>query len=138
MSVSIASLNLSCIDTLLVLPCVIDSSCDFAHAPIITKAIETEDLVFRHQVFPGESLTAFLARIYDGTNKYDMDCTIYAQPASLVLSNKWPTTGGDIYLYMCASIGSNKIPQMGYLSVHDKKAATLLATLSTPDRGEWC
>ena len=136
-------LHLEQLGNLLSLPCIIKDSIALTDTPILSKAFRKHAFIFKHKIFPAETLTAFLNRIYEGAEVYTMDCSIYAQLAALVLSGKWSSCGGSIKLYICAGKGEeklckNKIPQMGYITVRDEEVSKLLMEMSTSAKGEWC
>jgi len=74
----------------------------------------------------------FLHRIYNGETPYKMDCSLFAQLGSLVLSNQWPKKKGDILLFVANTelstfmLWSDKIPEMSYISVTDSKVGNSL------------
>lgn len=90
-------------DEFLKLPCVLMSGIPFHEYPLITKAITDKGLpdTFIHKILPGETLSMFLARIYDNADKYVMDCSLFAQLISIVMKDGWPVDGGPIILYRC-------------------------------------
>jgi hypothetical protein len=140
-------MNLSRVDSLLSLPCVIDVSKCVMTLPIFSKALSNESGVFIHRIGPGESLSEFLYRLYDGDEHYYMDCSIYAQLASLVLTESWPGDwlkylgGGDITLYLPHQAGPTlwrtKPIQMGYIGIVDCQILEQLSLLPIAFKGEW-
>lgn len=138
------SLCLNDLESMVSLPCRINESHILLETPILARAVKSAPYIFRHEVLCGESLLTFLDRIYQNSVVYNMDCSVYAQLVSLVLSGKWPTNGGKINLALCADAdGSNmvwdcKIPQMGYFSVKDKETHELIQTAPITSKGQWC
>lgn len=87
-------------------------------------------------------ISSFLARIYDNANKYEMDCSIYAQLISQVLSDTWPTSDGTINLYIADKAGAmplweSKIDEMGYIGVSDADVSKTLSWLTITFKGQW-
>ena len=138
------TLNLSALNGLISLRCIIDDSLYLLETKILSTAKRLSIFEFEHTVIVGETLDDFLFRIYQGAKQYEMDCTIYAQLASLVLTDKWPYDGGKFYLIMAGNQESQdklllaKISQMGYITVTSKKVTKYLQDLPTSAKGEWC
>jgi hypothetical protein len=137
-----SSLNFKHLENLMKLPCFIDGSSILIQKPIIATGIAINKSEFRQYVKKGESLSDFLKRIYHGAKKYDMDCSIYAQLISLVLSDKWPKEGGQITLYIADEISgpklwNNKISEMGYIGNSHNDVATTLSKLPITFKGQW-
>lgn len=137
-----SSLNLSHLNTLLALPCVIDDNKSLLKCPIIASADQLGNSHFVHTVNPNETLPMFLKRVYNDSNSYEMDCSIYAQLVSNVLSDRWPTDGGNINLYIADDEGAiplweSKIDEMGYIGVSNKEVADTLGVLPITFKGQW-
>ena len=133
----------SCVDTLLSLPCVIDDTKILTETPIFTTAEKIEDTVYSLCVNEGESLSDFLRRVYQGDGPYPMDCSVYSQLASRVLSDKWPSNGGELLLFIGRDLGdymlwTEKIPQMGYIAASDISINQYLCKTETSCKGQWC
>jgi len=71
--------DLKHVETLLQLPCFIDSSYSLIRTAILATAKKVNKSEFIQDIMPEESLDDFLKRVYNGAEKYDMDCSIYAQ-----------------------------------------------------------
>src|SRR5687768_16105825 len=93
-------LDLTNLNTLLALPCIIDEKKPFFLCPLLTKANKFEKAVYRLKVLPGEDVTALLRRVYGHDGPYHMDCLLYAHLASRVLNGTWPTKGGSLHLFL--------------------------------------
>lgn len=137
-----SSLDLTQLNNLCSLPCVIDSSKSLFGCPILETAERIGDSTFVQEVLAGESLTAFLCRIYDDSDSYDMDCSIYSQLVSLVLARRWPTQGGKISLYISDETGGpllweSKIPELGYIGSSNSDVSKFLQGLSITFKGQW-
>lgn len=137
-----SSLNLNHLNTLLGLPCIIDGNKSLLKCPIIASANQVGSSHFTHTVNPKETLPMFLKRVYNDANSYDMDCSIYAQLVSNVLSDRWPTDGGNISLYIADDDGAiplwdSKIDEMGYIGVSNKELADTLNNLPITFKGQW-
>ncbi len=133
------SLDLSQLPMLLNLPCKIKSSHNLLDTSICAKAENPHPFMYKHTVDRNETLPQFLQRIYQ-KESYDMDCSLYAQLASLVLSRKW---GDDFVLSIAAKedvetfLWMTKIPEMGYIGVSNDRAASHLMTLPVAFKGQW-
>lgn len=137
------TLDLTQLPSLLSLPCVIDSDRDLFQTAILATAESFDRTVYILTVKEGESLFEYLHRVYDGEGPYHMDCTIYAQLAAFVLSGKWPIKGGKILIFIAIELGdfmlwTEKIPEMGYISVCDEAVGSHLNKIPTSCKGQWC
>lgn len=134
--------TLSELEIILSLPCVM-ASIPLMETPIIKYAKQIEDLqIFRHTVNNGESLEKFLERIYDGADEYQMDCSIFAQLVSRVLSGDWYeddviTLSIDDGRASGLFLWADKHLCMGYISVIDVEAANILQSLPIDSKGQW-
>ena len=136
-------LDLSQLQSLLLLPCVINSDKVLTETPIFTAAECFRENVYFLTVEKGESLSDYLHRVYGGNTPYEMDCSVYAQLSAAVLSGGWPIDGGKIAIYIGAEFGdfmlwNFKIDEMGYIGVSDVKVAGDLAKMATTSKGQWC
>jgi hypothetical protein len=137
-----STLNFSEVPMILSLPCYVTNSKSVKTVPLLATATKVGTSEFIQKVLPGESLPDFLKRIYHGAEKYDMDCSIYAQLISLVLSDKWPKEGGDVVLYIDDEISGpklwrSKIPEMGYIFALNPNVAEALIKTETIFKGQW-
>ena len=135
--------NQRCLDTLLSLPCVIDETKILTETPIFATAEKIDNTVYLLYVNKGESLSEFLRRVYQGDGPYHMDCSVYSQLVSKVLSDKWPTDGGELLLFIDTGVGGfmlweEKIPQMGYITASDIYLNKYLCRMATSCKGQWC
>jgi len=137
------TLNLTYLEELLSLGCFIDGEEILFNIPILALSEQVKPFQFKHKILPNESLRNFLYRIYDGEMQYNMDCSLFAQLASLILSNQWPTNGGNIMLFIAKDeeagslLWETKIPQMGYISCSDFEVAQTLSKLPVISKGQW-
>ena len=136
-------LDLTQLPSLLSLPCVIDDTVPLTEKAIFTTAKFVDDNVYILTIHEGETLSDYLRRIYNNDGPYDMDCTVFAQLASKVLSAQWPINGGKIILCTGAKLGgfmiwSEKIPEMGYIGINDREVNNTVAKTTTSSKGQWC
>lgn len=126
------------ITELLSLPCVLNTLLHDEEQVILSGAKQFGTSEFLQVVMTGESLSDFLRRIYRGASSYMMDCSIYAQLASLVLDEAWPTTGGFIFLYTNPEVNETfmklKSNNLGYIAIQNKE---LRRKLPIPDQRRW-
>ena len=137
------SLDLDQLPGLLSLPCFIDDKQILTQIPIFTTAEKLDENVYIVTVNESESLAQYLRRVYDSDGPYAMDCSVYAQLVSTVLSGTWPSNGGKLLIYIGAKFGNimlwnNKIPEMGYIGVCDPEVSNVLTKIPTASKGQWC
>lgn len=125
------------------LPCVIKSERLFFDIPLVAKARKFNETAYFLDVEPNENIEACLKRIYGHDGPYDMDCSLYAQMASIVFSEAWPSGGGVINLFLGTDFGGfmlwrTKIAEMGYITVASPKIAKHLSEMATTSKGQWC
>lgn len=136
------SLQLQHLETLLSLPCIIiNDETPLTSIPLIQQSREVCEFVYDIDVLPGEDIKKFLERIYEGKDKFEMDCSIYAQLCAKVLSGEWPK-GNSLIFYICKDDGaycmkSTLIPQMGYFHPEDKNVSMMLSGMPTSSKGQW-
>ncbi|CAH6420147.1 Hypothetical protein HVR_LOCUS1109 [uncultured virus] len=136
------SLDLSKLDSLLALPCVIDDTIPLNLTPIITEAFKTDKTAYLLKVLPGEDLKALLHRIYEGDGPYNMDCSVFIQLAIRVLDGTWPIKGGILDIFICEGFGNFmlwnlKHPKMGYIGLREKEVGEVVNELPTCSKGQW-
>ena len=136
-------LDLTHLKILLSLPCTIDETKDLRNIPLLITATKINDGIYFLNINPNESISKFLKRIHNHNGPYIMDCTIYAQLVSFVLTNMWPTNGGIIPIFICEDIGTlmlwiNKTPEMGYIGVINDKIRANISSMMTHSKGQWC
>lgn len=129
-------LDLSNLDDLLKLPCCIDENLSFSSIPLLKN--DKAFFFVHHYINDSEKVLQFLNRIYEYSPQFKMDCGMYAQIASLVLTNKWSK---ELILYLSRSeslLWKKKIPQMGYISVTNDITRCILCKISSSSKGLWC
>jgi hypothetical protein len=159
-----SSLDLSQINLVINLPCIINDNYHSLHQlPILSKAIN-ESGIYRHNIIKGETIDKFLARIYEnsefyskkdepfheyfarkkqGIKYYNMDCWTYAQIVSLVLNGEWSVQsnkdiGGQIIIYNNSELSwIEKVKDVGYIRVIDPGIMTFLNSLRIICKGQW-
>lgn len=135
------------INALLSLPCVINDEKSLIETAIFATAEKEHEHVFAHQILPNESVGDFLRRIYQSEGPYEMDCSTFGQLASYVLGGTWPgstSNGGPIIIAIGAPgvgdvmLWSDKIPEMGYISVTGQENSAILTKIPCASKGQWC
>lgn len=132
------------IDDLLSLPCIIEEEKSLLKIPPFIKGEEIKPFIYLHKILPGESLKAFLRRIYEHEGPYAMDCAIYGQLASDVLRGCWPGNrkeGGKISI----AVGANGLAStmiwnglIGYIGLADAETMKYVQKAHTSSKGQWC
>lgn len=129
------------ITTLLNLPCVMLKDTDnFSTMPIIESAEHFGSCEFLQFVLTGETIEGFLKRVYKGAETYPMDCSIYAQLAAIVLSDKWPIQGGYIFLYFVKNVPNfwnTKYSELGYILPKNLEVMLDIRDSPTNSKGQW-
>lgn len=136
-------LNITELAYLLTISAVIDDKFNLLDTPLFTTAEKLDDYVYLINILEGESLNDYLQRTYGHNGPYHMDCSVYAQLASYVISNQWPRNGGQLLIAIDRDLGSYmlwsfKIPEMGYITFADYKVYEILPYMYTSYKGEWC
>lgn len=121
--------------------CIIDPTLNSLETPLLKNAVMVMEGIYTHEILNRETLSMFLYRIYDGEYPYKMNSFLFAQLASLILSNEWHKgkillLAGNTKLSACILL-SNKISEMKYISGIDLSNIELLQKSSFMTKGQW-